>query len=635
MFVGPVFAREVAIAPRRVRVYFARSFYCLLLVFLMCTAWLLLAGTQRVRDLGDLARFGTVLFRILALLQLGLAVFFSALFSASAVSQEKDRRTLVLLLLTNLSNSELVLGKLLASLLNVLVLLVAAVPVFMLSALVGGVSFEQIGRVFVVTLASVMICGSLGSTLALWREKTFQTLAMTVLVLVLWLAVWEVVDKGTLGQQWLGISCHTWAVGFNPWHAIWEATRPYVEADPALGPLGTAVNLFLVVAVVASVVLNGVAMLMVRIWNPSRETRLVNREEDTWHRESIWGAEYDAAQATQKGDQSVQPDEANTDRPPASMAALRNVAAGRAARQAGGKKIAPTRHVWDNPIIWREMRTWAYGRKILLVRVAYLVLFALVAASLLNTISGGENAAGTGGWTTAVSYMPLVPLLLLSLKLVNAQAVTSLTSERDGQTLDLLLVSDLTPKEFVYGKLGGVFYNTKEMIALPMLLCGYLWYVGAMSLETLVYLILGLAVLYMFAAMLGVHAGMAYTNSRSAIATSLGTLFFLFVGVVTCMWMMLAFSGSFEAQLPFLALVVFGGAGLYLALGVRNPSTAIGLASFVCPLATFYAITTFFLGQPHLVFAVTVTAYGFTTVAMLIPAIDEFDVATGRTTIGE
>ena len=135
--------------------------------------------------------------------------------------------------------------------------------------------------------------------------------------------------------------------------------------------------------------------------------------------------------------------------------------------------------------------------------------------------------------------------------------------------------------------------------------------------------------------MLGVHAGMAYENSRSAIGTSLGTVFFLFLGVATCMRIMLAFSGQFEAQLPFLGLIVFGGAGLYLALGVRNPSAAIGLASFACPLVTFYAITSFFMSQNHLAFVAIVVAYGFTTIAMLIPALDEFDVATGRTTIGE
>ena len=48
--------------------------------------------------MGDLARFGMVLFQILAPLQLALAIFFSALLAASEVAHEKDRRTLILLL---------------------------------------------------------------------------------------------------------------------------------------------------------------------------------------------------------------------------------------------------------------------------------------------------------------------------------------------------------------------------------------------------------------------------------------------------------------------------------------------------------------------------------------------------------
>jgi len=622
LLIGPVFSREVVIAPRQPRLYIARTVYCGVLLSLALTAYMVLSGTQIVRDLGDLARFGTLLFQILARLQLALAVFLSALLSASAVAQEKDRRTLVLLLLTSLSNSELVLGKLLASLLNVLVVLAAAVPVFMFSALLGGVSFDQIARVFAVTLASVIACGSLGSVLALWREKTFQALAMTVLVLVLWLAVWEIVASGVLFESWLDLSCQTWAAGFSPWQAIVEATRPYVQAEPALGPLGTPVNLFLLIAVLISVVLNGVAVGMVRVWNPSREAQPISREDETWHRESIWGAEYDAAQRAAEGDPaSGQPDAAGSDGVAATPTERR--------RQGPPEKRGRIRHVWDNPIIWREMRTWAYGRKVLIIRLAYLGLFALAAGSLHWMVqSGAFVARGSGS-------MALAALFLLSFVLVNAQAVTSLTSERDGRALDLLLVSDLTSKEFVYGKLGGVLYNTKEMIILPMLLCAYLWYAGAVGLEHLVYLLVGSGVLYGFVAMLGVHAGMAHENSRSAIATSLGTVFFLFVGVATCMRMMLSFSGSFEVQLPFLGLIVFGGAGLYLALGVRNPSTAIGLASFACPLVTFYAITSFFLKQHHLAFGAMVVAYGFTTIAMLIPAIDEFDVATGRTTIDE
>ncbi len=230
----------------------------------------------------------------------------------------------------------------------------------------------------------------------------------------------------------------------------------------------------------------------------------------------------------------------------------------------------------------------------------------------------------------------LVPLSLLSLVLVNAQAVTSVTSERDSRAMDLLLVSDLSPKEIVYGKLGGIFYNTKEMVLLPMLLCGYLWYAGILSFENLLYLLLGLGILYVFVAVLGIHVGMNYASSRAAIGTSLGTVFFLFLGVATCMWMMIALGASFEAQLwPFLGFILGGGVGLYVALGARNPSAAIGVAAFACPLATFYAITSFFLEETLGVLLVAGTAYGFATAAMLIPAIYEFDVATGRTTLGE
>ena len=171
------------------------------LLLLVCTAWLVLTGTQVVRDVSDLAQFAGLVFQILAPLQLALAVFFSAMLAASAVAQEKDRKTFVLLLLTRLTNQELVLGKLLASLLNVLVMFAAGLPVFVLLSLMGGISVGQIARTAAVTVASIIVCGSLGSTLAQWREKTFQALALFVLDLVLWLALGEAIAAGALGQR--------------------------------------------------------------------------------------------------------------------------------------------------------------------------------------------------------------------------------------------------------------------------------------------------------------------------------------------------------------------------------------------------------------------------------------------------
>jgi len=609
MLVGPIFTRELTIVPRRLRVYIARSVYVGSLLGLMIIAWLMLTGTQLVRDVGDLARFGTIVFQILAPLQLVVAVFFSAVLAASGVSQEKDRQTLILLLLTNLSNSELVLGKLLAGLLGVLVLAAAAAPLFLVSVLLGGVSFAQVGQMVAVTLASVLVCGSLGSTVALWREKAFQALAVTVMAIVLWVVLWEAVAAGALGDGWWGLSCEAWAAGLSPWRAILETTTPLVQPEPALGPLAYPVYLYVAAAVAGAVLINGVAIGLVRVWNPSREAQPREQEEPSAQKESIWGVEHDLAAAARTG------------------AGLSE----QEASQAAATRTAPpgkTRPVWDNPVIWREIRTWAYGRKTLLIRLVYLVLFGAAAGSLAWTLqTGGTIGRGEGA-------VALAPLFLLSLFLINTQAVTSLTSERDSRAIDLLLVTDLTPREIVYGKLGGVVYNTKEMILLPILLCVYLWWHGALGTENLVLLSIGLLVLFAFAAMLGIHAGMHYFNSRSAVGVSLGTLFFLFVGMATCMRMMIALGGSFQAQLqPFLAFTIGGGIGLYAALGARNPSTAIGVASFACPLATFYAITSFLLDKPMAVFLVTIVSYGFMTAAMLVPAVCEFDVATGRTTI--
>lgn len=595
LFVGPVFTREIVTSPRRARLYVSRAAYVSGLLVLVCTAWLLLAGTQVVRNLSDMARFGAMLFQIIAPLQLALALFFAALLAASAVAQEKDRRTLVLLLLTNLTNSELVLGKLLAGMLNVLVLLAASFPLFMLLTLFGGISFAQIARVFAVTASAALAAGSLGSTLALWREKTFQTLALTVLALVFWLAAGEALAQGAFGSGWAGISAETWAQGLSPWQTILAAARPSLETQHALPYVGTPVNLFVLVACILFAALNLVAILLVRVWNPSREVRATPATAE--EPESIWGLTEEAAAIRR--------------------AATRNVHA------AGGR----TRQVWDNPILWREIATWAYGRRVLIIRVAYLALVAAAMIALRGVVMA-EQRPGVGS-----TALILVPLFVLSLVLVNAQAVTALTSERDVKAIDLLLVTDLTAKEFVFGKLAGVLYNTKEMILLPMAACVYLWYARALAGENLLYIVGGLAVMNVFVAVLGLHSGMSYGNSRTAIGVSLGTVFFLFVGIATCMRMMVAFSGAFHWQIqPFLAFMIGGGVGLYAALGSRTPSVAIGVASMTAPIATFWAITSFLMSYNLGVFLVTIGTYGFATAAMLVPAIFEFDVATGRTT---
>ena len=582
MLVSPVFARELVTAPRRTKHYVARGVYVAALLMLMGTAWLVLAGSQTIRNYGDLARFGAMLFQILAPLQLAVAIFFSALFTASSVSQEKDRKTLVLLLMTELSNFELVVGKLFASLLTVIVLILAAFPVFMSLLLVGGVNVSQIIGAFAVTVASAIAAGSLGSTIALWREKTFQALAMTALAIVALFAVSEALIYLGSGQIFGGVDLAVWAKILSPWRSVVLATSPAAAQLSIWGFAFRPELLFLVGCLFFALVINVVAICRVRLWNPSRNIRQTQLTGDTA-----------AGSANSKID---------------------------ATGERGNVQQAH-RQVGTYPVLWREVHTWAYGKRVLAVRFGYLLLafFALWGAHALIA-------------TDNVSIV-MLPFFLMSMFLVNSQAVTAISTERDMKTLDLLLVTDLTPREFIFGKLIGVFFNTKEMVALPIIACGLLLWWGAIGVEDAIYMSLGLFVINLFVAVLGLHCGLIHENSRISIATSLGTVFFLFVGIATCMRIMVAFSGSFGYQLaPFLAFMLGGGVGLYVSLGARNASAAIFCAAFTCPFLTFYAITSYLQAQTLAPFLVASATYLFTTLTMLIPAISEFDLASGRMT---
>lgn len=585
--------------PRRGRTFFARGAVVAALLVLLSTAWQVLAGTQVVRNVGDFARFGSIVFQVLAPLVLTAVVFFAALSTAAAIAYEKDRKTFDLLLLTNLSNSELVLGKLSAGLLGTLHLLLAVAPVFALTALLGGVGRRQTVDVLFIALAAMLVAGSLGSTIALWREKTFQTLATTVLAIVVSTGYWEAVDRGLLGEKWLGLDRHHCATVASAWHAVSATMRPSGHADDSLGSFSSPATNYALNALWITVGLNLIAILRVRAWNPTREIlpRIAESER--------------SAQAALPHHWSLA---AVGERVPSSAVA--------------GRGLRATRQVGDNPILWREVRTWAYGRKVVFIRL----VFALLCV-----------AAGWALWSTARQRTPTleqtIPLVVLpavvAALLINMQAVTAVTSERDARALDLLLVTDLTPKEFIFGKLGGIAYNAKEAILLPLLLCVLLWRIGVADGESALLLALGWLSAAAFAAMLGLHIGLHDAESRRAAAVSLGTIFFLIVGIAVSMRIMVAFSGSFQAQLqPFLATIVGGGVGLYVALGRRNPSPAITLASFLLPLATFYAITSFLVDAPLASLLATMGAYGFAVAALLIPAVYEFDVATGRTTSG-
>ncbi|MFN9237472.1 MAG: ABC transporter permease [Planctomyces sp.] len=587
MAVGPIFEREVLTTPRRLSHYIMRAGFVAGLLILFYSLRQATIGFQDVVFAGDVASFSALVFRVFALLQLTLSLFCATLFAAAVVAQAKDRKTLILLLMTDLRNYELALGKLLASLLNVGVLLAASWPVFALLRLLGGVTWQQILWSQAIVCAATLAAGAWGSLVAFWREKTFQTIAISVLGVAVFL----------LAAHGLGVVLGGAAAVLSPYDGLLQVLNPLSVDRPGVLQVSAWPTVLAMLVLAAG--LSQFTVVMLRRWNPSKEVYQGVLEA------TVPGSAEDAA--------------AEEARIPSTVVA-------------GAQR--KHRQVWNQPVIWREMRTRAYGRRMIWIKLCYVLLAVLVAAV---SWARPESGVGGGGLVLGMVSAPAFAVLgigILSLLLSNAQAVTSITNERDGRTLEILLVTDLRPWEFMFGKIGGAVWNAREMLLLPLLLVAAFCAGGVipqLTVENAIYVSVGYTVLTLFAVALGLHAGLSYENSRQAIAHSLGTMFFLCVGIFVFMLLLVEARSSFAIQLQsFILFIGCGSLGLYSSLTHRNPSNALTMASLLLPFLTFYAITEFLLGGNLGVCFWICMAYGFAAVAMMVPAMNDFDIALGR-----
>ena len=324
---GPIFVREALTAPRRLRHYLLRSGYVAFLLVLMYTIRQATIGFQDVQFSGDIAAYSQLVFQVFAFLQLTLAAFFATLFTAASVAQEKDRRTLILLLMTDMRNRELAYGKLLASLLIVAVLLAASLPVFGLLRLLGGVTWSQLLWAEAVIAAASLAAGSWGCMVAFWRHKTFQTLAISVLGVVIALAFVE----GTLAFTGTESVLGYWMSQASPLRALQQIVNPLGRPESASEQVTALPSVTILLSLATALSLLTVARM--RVWNPSQALRHSVLEDES------------------QADSSLAP--ATTSR--------------------------RHRKVWNNPVLWKEIVTRGYGRRMIWIKLAYVGLAILIA----------------------------------------------------------------------------------------------------------------------------------------------------------------------------------------------------------------------------------------------------------------
>lgn len=95
-------------------------------------------------DVSSTTPVGKLFFAAVTAVELGLICLLAPALTADLISGERERQTLDLLLVTPLSRRQIVVGKLVAALGSLLLLIVLALPIQAISVLIGGIGLEEL-----------------------------------------------------------------------------------------------------------------------------------------------------------------------------------------------------------------------------------------------------------------------------------------------------------------------------------------------------------------------------------------------------------------------------------------------------------------------------------------------------------
>lgn len=482
MLFGPIFSVELITSARRTRYLAARIIYALILLFIL---WMMYAESARhLQDARELAKVVTAFFMTFAFVQLVAVLLLTPAMVAGTVSQEHERRTLDYLLASQLSNSEIVLGKLSARLLHVAFVLLTGVPILFLVSMLGGIPPRQIVLSAVVTLSTLVATGAMSIAISVWTKRTRDAVVKAYIMLLALLTIppltWALLNwqRNNSFLDWIASRAGE-LTELNPFWITGRLSYAYVAGTQmtlwdACWPILASYGGFSLVCIVAAV--TNVRRVYLRSAGKGNVRRRFNVNLRLW-------------------------------RP----------------------------SLGDRPMIWKEL--FAERAMMRLGWLGNIALGLLLLAIVVGTISMYI--------TTNLAGMPSDPFIgyaifmgttvaCAGLLLCAARAATSITAEKERDCWVSLISTPLENRAIVSGKIWGNLYALR-LLALPL---AFIWGLAVVReprfLGALPWLIVPLGVQAVFCSCLGMRFSLGCRNSTRALAGAIATLLIIGGGYLLC-----------------------------------------------------------------------------------------------------
>jgi len=523
---SPIFWIDLVTTARRPRYLLVRVVYALLLLFVLYTSYE--STVARSYFMGDgtgatlqmMAQFAQTFFHQFAWLQLFAITILTPALVAGTIATEREGKTIEYLFTTDLSDSEIVLGKLATRVAHLLSFMLVALPVLALASLFGGISGDRLLQAF--ALSGSMLCSTAGLSLAMSirarraRDAVVGTYLVLLAVLLVPPSLFGIVKY--LNMQWGGRLSYiedifTLTLSAHPYFVLIEDLQ---STFSGAGSDWTNIVILMGWHALFTVVLVGLA---------------------------VWGVR---------------------------RVHVRDVSAGEKKRSRRFQWLRPP--IGENPLLWKELfaESWRLGIGSY-IALAFLLGVALFFMGMGAIDASGQQFAGmVGGMSTFI--------VCVTMLIVSARAAMSVTGEHERDTWLSLISTPVTAHEVVFSKVMGSLYSVR-MIGVYL---GGLWFLAvirhpqalvSLGLHTFTTLLVAL-----FCGNVGVFFSLASRTSMRAMAGTLGVIVFLGGFYLCCCTPIAAMSrGGREMEVMFAPCLAFlVGASAFLG-ELTAPSEMVGV----------------------------------------------------------
>ncbi len=215
---NPIIKKDLRVAARSMRISWGLFAYEAVLTMAFLLAIIIIeAESQSIYTDSNVYSNLLALFPVIAIAQVCIVTLIMPILTASAISGERERQTLDIMLTTCMSPFSIVMGKVGSAVVHILFFVMAGMPIMALSFVVGGLSWMNLLYFVLVIILLAVTAGSVGIFCSAICRKTIAAVILSyVFYFVFGVLTTVPVFIGGALHKWEGVGDSMLFLLFNP-----------------------------------------------------------------------------------------------------------------------------------------------------------------------------------------------------------------------------------------------------------------------------------------------------------------------------------------------------------------------------------------------------------------------------------